>query len=170
MRARPNQEKVDFDADIRRLHNAAWMLYVGCSSALDTHAKNQVAYYAEMLAGALAALPTDPPPRMRVQSSPVQAVITSQFSALDEVIPLTAASPFPVRARFGLRRHRQGASQQEATSAQPTHAPGDSSRSAGAGPFETGRWPCNRRLTSWPTTASPGGMRFTAARYTTVPE
>lgn len=48
VRARPNQERVDFDADIRRLHDAAWMLYGGCSGVLDAYAENQAEYYAEM--------------------------------------------------------------------------------------------------------------------------
>ncbi len=48
VRARPNQERVDFDADIRRLHDAAWMLYAGCSGVLDTHAEYQAENDAEM--------------------------------------------------------------------------------------------------------------------------
>ncbi|MEV7031697.1 hypothetical protein AB0N99_15895 [Streptomyces sp. NPDC093272] len=47
VRARPNQQRVDFDADVRRLHDAAWMLYAGCSGVLDAHAENQAEYYAE---------------------------------------------------------------------------------------------------------------------------
>ncbi|AEY93188.1 hypothetical protein SHJG_7921 [Streptomyces hygroscopicus subsp. jinggangensis 5008] len=50
VRARPNQERVDFDVDIRRLHDAAWMLYAGCSGVLDAHAENQAEHYAEYYA------------------------------------------------------------------------------------------------------------------------
>ncbi|GAB1329907.1 hypothetical protein [Streptomyces sennicomposti] len=50
VRARPNQERVDFDVDIRRLHDAAWMLYAGCSGVLDAYAENQAEHYAEYYA------------------------------------------------------------------------------------------------------------------------
>jgi hypothetical protein len=47
VRARPNQQRVDFDADVRRLHDAAWVLFAGLSGVLDAHAENQAEYYAE---------------------------------------------------------------------------------------------------------------------------
>ncbi|WP_327421783.1 hypothetical protein OG763_14685 [Streptomyces sp. NBC_01230] len=45
--ARPNQQRIDFDAEIRRLHQTAWMLFSGYSSFLDAHAEAQAEYYSE---------------------------------------------------------------------------------------------------------------------------
>ncbi|MFE3410988.1 hypothetical protein ACFXMT_22465 [Streptomyces mirabilis] len=50
VRARPHQQNIDFDADIRRLSAAAWMLYGGCGGLLDDYAENQSDFYAEMRA------------------------------------------------------------------------------------------------------------------------
>lgn len=71
----------------------------------------------------------------------------------------------------GPRHPRHGSSRGDDFYAGPASRPGDPFRSsAGASSRETGRRPCRRRLTSWSTTASSGAARFTAARYTTVPE
>ncbi|ALV39356.1 hypothetical protein [Streptomyces sp. CdTB01] len=48
VRARPHQRNIDFDAHIRRLSAAAWMLYGGCGGLLDAYAENQAEYEAEM--------------------------------------------------------------------------------------------------------------------------
>ncbi|MER5790266.1 hypothetical protein [Streptomyces sp. NPDC001980] len=48
VRARPNQQNIDFDADCRRLHDAGWMLYGGVGGHLDSHADLQADYYAEL--------------------------------------------------------------------------------------------------------------------------
>ncbi|MFI1741496.1 hypothetical protein [Streptomyces sioyaensis] len=48
VRARPNQQRIDFDAEISRLHETAWLLYSGYSGFLDAYAEAQADYYSEM--------------------------------------------------------------------------------------------------------------------------
>lgn len=50
VKALPNQVHVDFDADLRRMDDAAWMLTAGFGGWIDAHAEAQADYYSDMAA------------------------------------------------------------------------------------------------------------------------